>query len=385
MKGRKIMTGLSFIDPKYIQEAECDSLSGAIGAVTAHRRRPRLLLIAAIVAASVLLMGAAVYTRWSHSIQQSYHPSENVKQQAEKSGLSVMYDPTESDDGSVLSATDQGITVSVIQSLVDERMAQIILKVEGFAPPLDDQIHPWVWWTETPATLGGDEHFWVSTNADFDNGTLYDGDGNWVYEDGTPVETSEAGWKGRFVKEDGSMELVMRYEFSDTSPDNLGKELQLHFTGFGISTIHGKADETFEKLVEGNWDLRWTLNGSDDTIKVSPNLRLSDNVTLLDAQISQMTVKARYKTDTYWDGWEELEILQPCLAGVKLKDGTLVQFSPASDGYEDVDNLIYHAEFRAFEGMVDMDQVEALAYYDHWEKDADGRSTIPVYTYVPIS
>lgn len=42
-------------------------------------------------------------------------------------------------------------------------------------------------------------------------------------------------------------------------------------------------------------------------------------------------------------------------------------------------------DYRAFEGMVDMDRVESLAYYDHWENDADGRSADSVYKYVPVS
>ncbi len=386
MKGRKMMQALSLINPKYIVEAEYDSLSDS-GKAAAHTRRgPRLLLIAAIIAAMVFLMGAAVYTRWSHSLQRSYNPSESARQQAEKSGLSVMYEQTEPESGSILTATDQGITVSVVQSLVDKRMAQIVLKVEGFTPPQDMGIHPWVWWSDTRPTLGGDEHFWCSAGADFDNGTLYR-DGVWVYEDGTPVEEKKDGygWKGRYVKEDGSMELVMRFDFQDTSGANLGKELQLHFTGFGTMTNLGKADAAFEKLVEGNWNLKFVLNGSDNTIKASPNVRLSDNVTLLDVEIGQLTVKAQYKTDTYWDGWETLEFLSPALAGVKLKDGTLIRFSSATEGYQDQEKLLYHVDYRAYEGMVDMAQVEALAYYDHYENDADGRPTVPVYKYVPIS
>jgi len=384
MKGRRVMAGLSFISPKYIQEAECDSLSGKTESATVHRRRPRLLLIAAIVGAMLFLMGAAVYTRWSNSMQQRYKPSEKARQQAEKSGLSVIYDPAETEDGSVLSATDQGITVTVVQSIADKRRVQIVLRVEGFTPPEGYGVSPNVW-MEIPATLGGDEHFWGSASERFDDGIVQAEDKSWVYEDGTPIEVNEKGWeKGRFIKADGSMELVVSYYFHDTSGANLGKELQLHFTGFGTDTTIGKAESTYEKLVDGHWDLRFPLKGSDDIIKISPNLRLSDNVTLLDIQIGQLTSRARYKTDTYWDGWKRIESLMPGLAGIQMKDGTFIQLVEASQGYEDRDNLIYFVEYMTFQATVDMEKVEALAYYDGWEYDENGEPTIPIYKYVPI-
>lgn len=384
MKGRKIMTQLSFIDPKFIQEADCDALNGE-GKAGTSRRRTRLLLIAAIVGAMLFLMGAAVYTRWSNSMERSFKPSESARQQAERSGLSVMYDPAEPGDGSVLSATDQGITVTVVQSIVDKRTAHIVLRVEGFTPPEGYGVHP-VAYREKPATLGGEEHFWGSAGAVFNDGIIRKEDKTWAYEDGTPVEENEDGWqKGRYIKEDGSLELVLSYLFDDTSGANLGKELQLHFTGFGICTDTGKAVATYEKLIEGNWDLRFPLNGSDDVIRIAPNLRLSDKITLLDAEIGQITSRARYKTSTYWEEWERLESMTPELAGIRLKDGTLIQLAPGSQGYEDPDNLIYFVEYRTFEATVDMDQVESLAYYDGWENDADGNPTIPLYKYVPVS
>lgn len=383
MKGRRIMNLLSYINPAYINEAEFDSLSEGGKELTPHRKRPpKLLLIAAIIAAMLLLMGAAIYTRWTLSMQNYYNPSESAKQQAKKSGLSVMYEKSKPDDGSVLTATDQGITVSLVQSIVDQSRAQIVLRVEGFTPPEDYMIHPEVW-MEVPATLDGNEHFWGSAGEKFDDGIIKNNDGEYVYRDGTPVEENPEGfWKGRYIKDDGSMELVISYHFQDTSGANLGKEFQLHLTGFGIRTDVGKADTTYEKLVDGRWDLRWILKGSDDAIKIEPNVRLSDDVTLIQAEIGQLTVKTLYRTDTYWDGWKNLESLTPGLAGIKLKDGTLIQCYSGSEGYQDQENLIYFVESHTFQGMVDMDQVEALAFYDGWEKD--GASTIPVYKFIPV-
>lgn len=394
MNGKDLFLGMNYVSRKYVEEADNEPEEKKAGKYAAPKSGRSLikktLLIAAVVAAMLLLMGAAVYTHWSGSLQHRYKPTENAKQQAEKSGLSVMYEESEPEDGSVLSATDQGITVTVVQTLVDQSQAQIVLRVEGFTPPEDFKIRPWVW-METPATLDGDEHFWTSANEEFDDGIIRNDAGEYIYTDGTPAEEiiegeyQERFLKGRYIKEDGSLELMVFFHFRDTSGAYLGKELELHFTGFGTWTDVAKADVNLEKTVDGHWDLRFPLNGANESVQMEPNVRLSDNVTLTRAEIGQITVKAWYKTDTYWDGWETLEFLTPSLAGVKLKDGTFIQFYPASEGYLDQDELIYYAEYRVFESMVELDQVEALAYHDGWEYDENGKPTTPRYKYIPVS
>lgn len=55
-------------------------------------------------------------------------PRNTIRQQAEQSGLSVIYPQDQiQEDG--LSATDQGITVSVKQTIVDQWRASIVLKI----------------------------------------------------------------------------------------------------------------------------------------------------------------------------------------------------------------------------------------------------------------
>lgn len=54
MKGRKIMVGLSFISPKYIMEAEQDTLEG----IQPVKKRSRKILV--LIAAACMLMGLAI-------------------------------------------------------------------------------------------------------------------------------------------------------------------------------------------------------------------------------------------------------------------------------------------------------------------------------------
>ena len=346
MKGRKFMEELSNIDPKYIQEAAY----AVREAKPAHPTRPKLLLIAAIAAAMLLLMGAAAFTRWSSSLQTYYTPSQSAKEQAEQSGLSTRYESAEPDGNDKITASDQGITVTVAQTIVDKSQAQIVLRVEGFTPPEGDEIQPEVWMN--PTALDGDFHFHSDRGTHFTEGS------------------------------DGSLELWLVYHFLDVSGSNLGKEISIHLTAFGTKPTAGNSGADVEKLVEGDWELRWTLRGSDDVLKTAPEKRLSDNVTLLEAEIGQLSISALYRTDTCRD---DGEALVPALAGVTLKDGTLIPFQSYDEGHQDPERLLYRVEYRSYGGgMVDMAQAEALAYRVGWEADASGALTVPVYQYVPI-
>ena len=346
MKGREFMEELSNIDPKYIQEAAY----AVREAKPAHPTRPKLLLIAAIAAAMLLLMGAAAFTRWSSSLQTYYTPSQSAKEQAEQSGLSTRYESAEPDGNDKITASDQGITVTVAQTIVDKSQAQIVLRVEGFTPPEGDEIQPEVWMN--PTALDGDFHFHSDRGTHFTEGS------------------------------DGSLELWLVYHFLDVSGSNLGKEISIHLTAFGTKPTAGNSGADVEKLVEGDWELRWTLRGSDDVLKTAPEKRLSDNVTLLEAEIGQLSISALYRTDTRRD---DGEALVPALAGVTLKDGTLIPFQSYDEGHQDPERLLYRVEYRSYGGgMVDMAQAEVLAYRVGWEADASGALTVPVYQYVPI-
>lgn len=390
MNGKNMLVGLSYIDRKFIEESEKEmpvqEMAGSERAKSGRIPTRKLFLIAALIAAMLLLMGAATYTRWSRSMQNTYHPSESQRQQAEKSGLSVRYEETAtqaaSEDGSILSATDQGITVSLVQTIADSREVHIILRVEGFEPPEGYKITPYAFLGER-ATLGGRDNFWSSSGMDFDDDIVYQGGGKYTYTDGTPVDEQDGFQMGHYRRSDGSMEVDLWYHLNSNAEELLGQEYQLHLTGFGTSTYAGKADATFETLVEGHWDLKFPLKAADTNIQFQPNVRLSDNVTLTDVEIGQITVKAKYITDTYWSGWEQLEFLSPALAGVVLKDDTLIPVLSTTEGYPNPDELIYTADYGTMGAMIDLSQVKALAYRVGEETAADGSRT-PVYQYVPV-
>lgn len=360
------------------------------------KRSSRKLLMIALAAAlaAATLTGAAVFTRWSREAESRYSPSQQVKEQAEKSGLSVMLEdkaeqtqkPQQDNSGEILSATDQGITVTAVQSIVDNVGGEITFRIEGFDFPEDR--YPQTWPLPT-VTVGGDEHFASSQSGWFFDGLTQNAEGKTVYADsGKPVEIDADGsFILKPVAKDGSLDYIYSFRFQNDSGTWLGKEIVMNFTGFGVqSTEKAGMPET---LVEGNWELRWTLEGADtntDGITITPNAEIGDTgVVLTEAKIGQKSLQTVFQLERYWDGWETLELFPQSAVAVRMKDGTEIGCFPRTSGYEDIDGLVYKETSDMVDGIVDLSQVESIKFLSGWEANESGERTVPVYTYVPIS
>lgn len=357
-----------------------------------QRRSGKKLLLLALAATLAVgaLTGAAVFTRWSRSAQTAYNPPQQVKEQAEKSGLSVMLEDKqkETTPGEVLSATDQGITITAVQSIVDNRRAEITFRVEGFTLPEDRA--PDIFFDGI--TIGGDPHFASSMSGGFFDGTTHNKDGEWVYaSNGQPVARRDDAFQSgilQWVAEDGSMEYQLSFTFHDNGESYLGKEFAVHFTGLGVQSE--KKAEMGEQLVSGSWDLRWTLTGADNSessVTITPNMEIGDSgLTLLEAEIGQKTIRAVYQSDHDWDGWKQLETLSPALEKVCMKDGSTILVAPTEENYKRwEEERICVVTYTTVDGILDLSNLESLAYHKGWENDADGKPTIQLFDYIPIS
>ena len=379
MKGRKMMVGLTYISPQYIQEAEFDGISEP---ETARTGRLKIWLIAAIVATMLLLTGAAVYTRWSGTAQTRYRPTEEIKRQAEKSGLSMMVPETKKTENpeEVLSVTDQGVTISLVQTIVDQYRAELTSRIEGFELP--EGRDPMVW---PEVYLDGERYGWYgSLGGSCFDGTTRDENGNWIYTDGTPVQSDENGnviyhWTGS----DGSLEYTEYISFHETDGRYFGKEIEVSFPCLAVSSLQKFGPD--EVLVEGNWTLKWTLTGTAESISVAPNAEIGDSgVILLDAEIGQKTIRTRYKVPELWEGWNQLVELPQSICGVRMKDGTQYICASSSFGFEDQGNMIYFIESDMCDGILDPSQVESLMFPKSWQKDERGIPRIAEYCYIPV-
>ena len=350
-----------------------------------RKRSSRKLMIVALAATMLLatLTGAAVFTRWSTTAQIRYNPSEDVKEQAEKSGLSVMLEETKGGENpnEVLSVTDQGVTITAVQTIVDNYHAEIFFRIDGFDLP-EDKL-PATWPT---VTIDGDEHFGGSQSGWFFEGTTRNKDGKLVYaSNGQPVQSDEDGnLILDYVADDGSLEYIYSISFEKTDGRYLGREIAFSFHSFDFQS--DKPAGMPEPQVEGNWELKWTLTGTSDSVTVMPNAKIGDSdVILLDAEIGQKTIRVRYQLKDYWEGWAEMEEFPQALWGVRMKDGSEHMCGGGTEGFESVENMIYFTEFDISDAILDISQVESLMFHKDWVKDTTGKTIGQTYYYIPVT
>lgn len=332
----------------------------------------KLVLIAAAAALLIAtLTGAAAYTRWSKNAQNRYNPSEDVKQQAENSGLSVMLE-NKQEENAVLSATDQGITITAVQSIVDNTQAELTFRIEGIELT-EDQI-PGTW---PVITIDGTEDFYTMQTGEFYHGTTWNEAGEWVYvSTGEPVQYRNDEFQTAimdYVADDGSLEYTHHITFDEADGRWLGKEIIVTFNSINIQSEKAGKDVP---LVKGKWKLKWTLTGTSDSISVTPNAEIGNSgVTLLEAEIGQKSIYARYQLEEYWEGWDELVEMPQEVRGVRMKDGAEYHCGAGTGGFEDQDKMIYCTQFDIYDGILDISQVESLIF-----KDENGNTV-----YIPIA
>ena len=332
-----------------------------------HKTYGRKMLLIAAAAAMLLvtLTGAAVFTRWSNTAQNRYNPSEDIKDQAEKSGLSVMLEETKGAENpnEVLSVTDQGVTITAVQSIVDNYRAEITFRIEGFEVPYGE--YPAAWPT---VTIDGDTRFGGMQEGGFYDGTTMNEDGKWVYAStGEPVAFEQDGEYESaildWVADDGSLEYTHVISFEETDGRYMGKEIVFTFDSinFGSQKKAGMS----EPQVVGNWELKWTLTGTSDSITVTPNTEIGNSdVILLEAEIGQKTIRARYQLEDYWDGWNQLVPMAQEVRGVRMTDGSEYHCGGGTTGFEDQENMIYFTQYDIYDGILDISQVESLIFRD---------------------
>ncbi len=353
----------------------------------------KLLILSLAAVLLVALAGFATFTRWSRNAQYQYNPSQEIKEQAEKSGLSVMLESAETKPNEVLSTTDQGITITAVQSIIDDYRGEITFRIEGFDLP--EGKHPHVWPT---ITIDGNERFFATLSGHFYDGTTQNEAGEWVYADtGLPVELDSDGCAIiKPVAQDGSIEYTSTFSFHDGFGSVDGKEIVVTFDGIGVQSDQRAGIPTY--LVEGSWELHWTLSSTSDAISFTPNAPVGDNgVTLLTTEIGQRTIVATYQFQEYWDGWNDLP---EAIQGVRMKDGTEHLCYPRSEGYKakdsgqfvsppqdgyDMSQVVYYMEFSPFDAILDPGQVESFMFHKGWETDSSGQPTTQIFEYLPVS
>ena len=297
-------------------------------------RMGRVLSIAAVVAL-ILALGVtayAVYIHWSRGMEQQFLRGELQKKEeemrrADQSGLS--------DTSQAVSATANGVTISVEQTIIDRDTAHIALRIDGFTLP--EGQYP---------DIGG----WSLS---------FDGEHAPIMTGGF-VEGRDANDKLIFTAPDGSMEFDFTAKAGGKWESFAGKGIRVVIDSLGTGD-----KGQYQALVEGPWELVWTPSSNGELLTVQPDAALGDTgIKLISAEISPISAKVTMQLPELWEGYETLEEFDLQLFGVRLKDGTTLTniFGPPTQvGYADIDNLILEMDYSSHQ-ILQPDQVDALVF-----------------------
>lgn len=337
------------------------------------------------IAAAVLMVGgiclAANYKTLSRRTEKVMHISKKQKEEIENQ-VSEIKKPAETGSPETeeqqqvkeqlvdlpdASATDQGVTISVQDCIVDNYCLKVVFKIEGYERPeggwQPDLVLRFYVDGEAPEASGG--------------GSFYDG--RYTNNNGDMLED---GAVENYMFEDGSMEYVISL-MSHEKGYFLGKQAHVEVKEFGYYTEKAGALHTD---LEGSWILDWTLQGTSEVYEADiENGNIGDTgMQLVHVELSPISAKVlidaekKEITEEYMDdngetAYHETWEVPIYLSGVKMKDGSVYYFAyngAATMEYRD-GLFMHHTEAQR---ILDVDEIEALLFQkDAPEPGPDGR------------
>lgn len=332
------------------------------------RKKMWLLVAAVVVALGTVSVGAATYIKWSRTFSEGMQASEEQKHNLEEIHMASPVGQ---------SVTDNGVTITVEQSIVDNYYAYIVFRVEGYQ--VAEGVQPD--FENLKVLVDGSDGRTTKIENNFSaigyfyNGLITKNDGDTVYPDGTSVRWDEKGnILERYVLEDGSMEYIVLLDGYGKG-SFLDKPIHVELENIGSTDKASYIPE-----IEGNWVFDWTLKGSSEQIKYDMDAPLGDSgATLLMAEISPISIYTECRfprqkvAEIAGEEGEEPYIKYadpPELRGVKMKDGTLYTdiVGGGVQGYKSEVSDIYRKNLN-FEVIFDVEQIEALLFLKSYPEE----------------
>ena len=330
----------------------------------------RLFLVAAAVmlGAGGVTAGAAAYMRWSKTASEGMLASEETQKKMEETKLTV---PVNKSD------TQNGVTVTVSQTIVDSYYAHIIFKVEGYDAGEGKQ--PF-FETDTVVVDGYDpwkdpydekRHF--GSGGDWYNGVTMGEDGRAVrISDGKPLDEIED-YQDNYKLEDGSYEYRLTLTHTADKDYFMGKPIHLELHNLGTAE-----KEDLTNVIDATWSFDWVLEGSPEKKEYDLNASIGDTgVTVKHVEISPISLNVTYDfPKKIYNKMDNSSGMLFFPDGVRLKDGTelkTIYLGPGTNGY-----ISENEYFIAFpvDRILDTDEIDALLV----RKGVDGgdRYVIPL-------
>ncbi len=307
-------------------------------------------ILAAVLILALGVTAYAINTHWSRGMEHLLPATNEEKQMAEETGLS--------DSSQNVSATADGVTISVEQSVIDNNTAWIALRIEGLKIDREQEWDATLW--DCRLTFDGERPpAWGASFAG-----EHDENGNLIIS-----------------ALDGSIEYDIWARAGDKLGTLSGKEIRITIDSIGTGGL--KSD--YKPLAKGPWELVWIPSSNSEQINVQLDAMIGETgVRLISADISPITAKVIFKLSALWDD-DDLNLYEWQLTGVRLKDGTVLLniFGPPSYwGYADREALILEQEYSSMR-IIQPDQVDALVFANNfpWARTLtdDDLIIVPIY------
>ena len=343
-------------------------------AATGMRRRTfRMPRVAAVLAATLVFgtvsVAAGVYYRWNHGLEQTLHVAEEEKEIIEGTGV---VDRSESNR----TATCNGITVTVEQTLVDNYNAYAAFRVEGLVLNSETTEPSFDKYDIRLFENGKEiEYGYSSMGASFYNGWHIGPDGTAWNEDGLRAIDNPS-LPEVYRQKDGSYILLMNI-FHDERGAFLGKEIECSFKDLG--TV---AKASHETTVEGEWTLRWQLKGTPDSETFQMKEALGDTGAIVtEIELSPISIRIDYnwprqRVEKSGEDAEAGETVSygeyadpPHFMGVKTADGAIHLLIGGSGklGYPEETGDLWQAVHALDEIILVEDVTDILFLKESWE------------------
>lgn len=305
--------------------------------ISVYSKAAVIIIVCVISLGTVGVGASALYHRWSDGIRDKYQISSGDTEKYEQSGLASF--PGE--DSDVNAVTQDGVTISVAQTIVDNYFAYVALKVEGFA--IEDG--------QTPGfgihtcTLNGKA---IGSFSSFYAEKVLDETGKVATRDGELIQNYEL--------EDGSMEYHILLDSEGTKGFLGGKKISIELGNLGVyDDSLGIQTEN-----EGTWKFEWTLSGdSTSVIRKVHTVLENTGAVVTECEISPISIRA--VIDISNAKHIKNDELYAVLSGVKLKDGTILTHITDSGTGSLLKNGTYQILFST-DRILDVDQVESLLF-----------------------
>ena len=262
-------------------------------------------------------------------------PAETVEETIEETTEEV---DIFSQEGDITSVTCNGITVSLVQAMVDRYHVNLVLRIEGLGDANNESV-------------GFEE--WGFFFGDKRAGSLGGG----------------IGYVG-----DDYVEYTWSIRPKDRNNEGpgwfLGKQLEMNFKD--IDMLIGKEEGT-TMVQEGEWNLRWTIQGTVETNTFVLNHELEPEIVITEVDLTPISAVVYYEfpkqvvqEQTANGGVANLIKDPPYIQGAILKDGTVLEYIAGGMGNDRyaTGSTSKYISTRALGVMLDPSEVESLIFLD---------------------